>query len=486
MPIRIAMPVWCQEIIDSEKNNFIIYGGRVSGKTNNTSKVAVLTMLLYPYFDIICARVNYGSLGDSSYNEFKAAIDELGDNISEQFKFKRSPLRIERLGNAGTVYFVGYGGANTSRTKGIKTNHKIKIVILEETQELKNEENLIQALASFRRHFGEGVKVFILGNPFPQKIHWFNRFIAEKEYDPDWMVRHVTYLDILPFVNDFDLREILKTKINNNELYRWFYLGEQTGGFGLVYPMWQPEKYEITPSEWEYVLSTQKVYPVGMLIGGDGAVNNDCTSFVPLILLNNGQCVVGPIFDHNPITDGVVGYHQLVQNKLLYWFERICAMFRLGTLMDLRMHPYSKQLPIWIRIDNAAADLVQECRFFLGDRCSVGAVKKDHVPQMVSTVQSAILNENIVVINYGGIHNYTTNKWVANKVNLLSEQWQSLIWNERQDNYEPSVPNDTSDAATYAIISWFKNPENIQYFNIAKLKNRQTLLISDILSSRRK
>ena len=94
-------------------------------------------MLLYPYFDIICARVNYGSLGDSSYNEFKAAIDELGDNISEQFKFKRSPLRIERLGNAGTVYFVGYGGANTSRTKGIKTNHKIKIVILEETQELK-------------------------------------------------------------------------------------------------------------------------------------------------------------------------------------------------------------------------------------------------------------------------------------------------------------------------------------------------------------
>ena len=38
MPIRIAMPVWCQQIIDSEKNNFIIYGGRVSGKTNNTSK----------------------------------------------------------------------------------------------------------------------------------------------------------------------------------------------------------------------------------------------------------------------------------------------------------------------------------------------------------------------------------------------------------------------------------------------------------------
>lgn len=486
MATKIAMPLFCKEILESDKPYYLLYGGRLGGKTNNTSKISVLTMLMYPYFDVVVARVSYGSLGDSSYAEAQAAINEMGENISEQFVFKKSPLRIERMGNAGTIYFIGYGGSNTSRTKSIKTKHKIKIVILEETQELKNEENLNQALASFRRHFGPDVKVFILGNPYPQKVHWFSKFIEQHKFDPDWLVMNVTYLDILPFINDYDLKEILKMKLNNPEYYRWFYLGEMTGGFGMVYPMFREEKYTITNSEWEYVLANSNIRPVGMMIGGDGAVNNDCTSFVPIILLNNGQSVIGPIFNHDPKRDGVVGYHQLVQDKLLYWFERVTGMFHLGTLMEFRMHPYSQQLPIWIRIDSAAADLIAECKFFLGDRCSVGPVKKDHVPQMVSTVQSGLLNDNFVIINYGGTWNYTINKMEPNKTNLLAEQLESLIWNEKQDNYDPSVPNDTSDAFTYGAISWYKNPENIQYFNIAKMKNRQTLLISDILKKRSK
>ena len=485
MRVKVAMPLFCKKILESDKPYYCLYGGRLGGKTNNTSKISVLTMLMYPYFDVVVARVSYGSLGDSSYAEAKAAIEEMGEGISEQFTFKRSPLRIERKGNAGTVYFIGYGGSNTSRTKSIKTKHKIKIVILEETQELKNEENLNQALASFRRHFGEDVKVFILGNPYPQKVHWFSKFIEQHKYDPDWLVMNVTYLDILPFINDYDLKEILKMKMNNPEYYRWFYLGEMTGGFGMVYPMFRREKYVITPSEWEYVLANSNIRPVGLLVGGDGAVNNDCTSFVPGVLLNNGQMVIGPIFNHDPKRDGTLGYHQLVQNLMLYWFERVCGMFHIGTLMELRMHPYSNQLPVWFRIDSAAADLVAECRFFVGDRASVGPVKKEHVPQMVSTVQSAILNENVVIIDYGGTWNYTTNKMEKGD-NILCEQLESLIWNEKQDNYDPSVPNDTSDAFTYLINAWYKNPENIQYFNIAKMKNRQTLLISDILKKRSK
>lgn len=485
MATKIAMPLFCKQILESDKNYFCLYGGRIGGKTNNTSKIGVITMLMYPYFDVVVARVSYGSLGDSSYAEFQAAINEMGDNISEQFKFKRSPLRIERNGGAGTIYFIGYGGSNTSRTKSIRTKHKIKIVILEETQELKNEENLNQALASFRRHFGEDVKVFILGNPYPQKVHWFSKFIEQHKFDPDWMVLNVTYLDILPFVNDYDLKEILKVKVNNYEYYKWFYLGEMTGGFGMVYPMFRREKYVITPSEWEYVLANSNIRPVGLIIGGDGAVNNDCTSFVPGILLNNGQCVIGPIFNHDPKKDGSLGYHQLVQDRLMYWLERVLGMFHLGTVMEYRMRPYGSHAPVWIRIDSAAADLVAECKFFVSDRASVGPVKKDHVPQMVSTVQSAILNENIIIIDYGGQWNYTTNKFEKGD-NLVCEQLESLIWNEKQDNYDPAVPNDTSDALTYLVTSWFKNPENIQYFNIAKMKNRQTLLISDILKKRSK
>ena len=486
MPIHIAMPLFCKQIIESDKPYYILYGGRLGGKTNNTAKIGILTMLMYPYYDIIMARVSYGSLGDSSYSEVQGSINDMGDVIADQFKFKKSPLRIERVGNGGTIYFIGYGGSNTSRTKSIKPKHKIKVVILEETQELKNEENLNQALASFRRHFGDDVKVFILGNPYPQKVHWFSKFIESHRYDPDYEVMNVTYLDILPFINDYDLKEILKMKLLNPEYYRWFYLGEMTGGFGMVYPMFRRDKYVISKDDWEYVLQRSTIRPIGLMIGGDGAVNNDCTSFVPMVLLNNGQVVIGPIFNHDPIRDGAVGYHQLVQDKLLYWFENITTMFHLGTILEHRMYPNKSQYPIWMRIDSAAPDLIQECRFFMGDRASIGPVKKDHVPQMVSTVQSAILNENIIIIDYGGEFNYTSNKFMKRDVNLLAEQLESLIWNEKQDNYEPAIPNDTSDAFTYGTISWYKNPENIQYFNIAKMKNRQTLLISDILKDRNK
>lgn len=480
------MPLFCKEIMDSEKPYNLLYGGRLGGKTNNTAKIAILTMLMYPYYDVVVARVSYGSLADSSYAEIAAAINEMGENISNEFKLKKSPLRIERKNNSGTIYFIGYGGSNTSRTKSIRTSHKIKIIILEETQELKNKENFDQALASFRRHFSDLTKVFVLGNPYPQKFHWFSQLIESCKYDPDWLVRNVSYLDILPFINDYDLKEILKTKITNEEYYRWFYLGEMTGGFGMVYPMFNEKKYVIKPSDFDWILANTNIKPIGILIGGDGAVNNDCSSFVPIILLNNGQGVIGPIFYHDPKIDGVVGYHQLVQNMVVFWLENLLARFHMGTMNEYRMRVARQYLPVFMRIDSAAADLIQECRFFFSDRVDVGPVKKENVPQMVSTIQSGILNNNFIIIDYGGYWNYTANKFVPRKVNLLSEQLQALIWNEKQDNYDPAVPNDVSDAFTYGGISWLKNQENIQYFNIAKLINRKSMLISDILNSRQK
>ena len=69
--------------------------------------------------------------------------------------------------------------------------------------------------------------------------------------------------------------------------------------------------------------------------------------------------------------------------------------------------------------------------------------------------------------------------------NFIAEQYESVIWNERQDNYDPSIPNDDLDAETYCLNAWYKNQENIQIFNIMRLQNRQTMLISDILKNRK-
>jgi len=477
----IKLPYVYKEIMDEDNSYVLLYGGRLGGKSKGTAIMAILNMLSNPYTDIIVARVSYGSMADSSFAEFESAIADFG-NYKDEFTLKKSPLRIEREGDSGTIYFLGYGGANTSRTKSIKTRHPIQTVILEETQELKSKRNLDEAMASFRRNFGRNAKVYVLGNPPPIKSHWFNEFIEEKKLDTDWTCKNVTYLDILPFINDFDLKEILKAKIQDPEYYKWFYLGEPSGGFGTCYPMFRREKSVISPNQFEQCLE-RGLRIVGCVIGGDGAVNRDSTAFVPLILLSNGQVAVGEIFYHNPKDDAVVGYHYLVQNLLLRWLDKILRMYRLGTIEDKRSG--RNVLPVWMRVDNAAPDLIAECRYFFGDRIDVNPIRKPHIVEMVSVCQSAIMNENVTIIDNGKYFDYYQNREVKSP-NVLVTQIESLIWNERQNGYDPIVPNDVCDAWTYGTYFWYSNQENIQFFNQQKLLAKQNRKIRDIINDKEK
>ena len=480
---NIMMPLAFKRIIESDKNNIMVWGGRLGGKTNNGTKVAILTMLAEPYYDIVMCRVSYGSLQDSSFAESEAAISELPEYISSQFVSKKSPLRISRIHDAGNIYFMGYGGSNTSRTKSFKPKHKIKIVILEETQELKSEQNLNEALASLRRHFGEGVKVLIMFNPRPQEAHWLNILKNKKMMDADWLVVQLTYLDILPFINDYDLKEILKTKYLDEQYYNWFYLGLAEGGYGSVYPMYKKEKYEITVEQFEWMLEYRYLTIKALIIGLDFAVNNDCTAGVPMFVMSNGQICIGPIFYHNPKEDGVLGAHQMVQNHIVRWFNEIVRRYHLGTREEI-MSGRTPGVPVYMRIDSAAADGILECKFAFNDRGNVGPIKKKTIPEMVGFVQSAICNYNIIVVNYHGYYDYQKNRWVNKQENLLSEQLSMLTWNDKQNGYEPEIPNDVSDAFTYPCFWWFINQENIQYFNILKMQGAKNKLIHDIINNK--
>lgn len=478
----ILIPEAFRDLVEGTKNDYLYYGGRVGGKSKNTAIIAVLLMLQNPYHDVIVARASYGSLGDSSYEEFDQALQEMGEDIYNLFVFKKSPLRIERKDGTGKIYFIGYGGSNMSRTKSIKPKHKLICVICEETQELREERNLDEALASFRRNYGEGIRTIILGNPQPQSAHWFSQYILKKQKDKDWIVRRVTYLDILDFVNDFDLREIIKTKIQNEPFYNWFYLGDSSSGIGSVYPMFRPEKHIITNLQFERAREKYGIKVCGLVIGGDGAVNRDCTAFVPMLLLNNGQAVIAPIFYHDPKESGQMGYHQLVQDHVSRWLEEILRRYNLISCREYREHPYSNPLPVFMRIDSAAPDLIQECRFFFGDRVDVKAIKKGSIQEMVGVLQSAISNDNIIVIDYGGYYDYVRNRWIIKDKNILAEQLEALVWNDKQTGYDPIVPNDVSDALTYGNLFWYGNQENIQFFNRLKAGAIPNLLLNDIIN----
>ena len=481
----ITIPYAFKEVLETPKNQIMLYGGRLGGKSSNTAIIAVLMMMMSAEpRDVIVARASYGSMQDSSYEEFDQAIATMGSEVHDLFSFFKSPLRIVYKPNKATIYFIGYGGSNMSRTKSIKTKHPIICIIFEETQELKEKRNLEEALASFRRNYGRDVKQIIMGNPPPQDAHWFNRMLIQKKQDHDWLCKRVTWMDILDFINDFDLREILKTKLEDPDYYNWFYMGESGAGFTSVYPMFRESKHMITALEFDRLKAKYPLRVVSCMIGGDGAVNRDATSFVPLMLLNNGQAAIGPIFYHNPREDGVIGYHQLVQDHLTRWVEELCIRYGMVSPKEYRHNPTYPAIPMFMRVDSAAPDLISECKSFFGDRIAVGPVKKGGVMEMVGIVQSAISNDNIVILDYGGYFSYVKNLWIKTDKNLLAEQIEMLMWNDKQNNYDPIVPNDVCDAFTYGTISWYGNQENIQYFNILKSRNVPNMTIRDIIGNK--
>ena len=253
-------------------------------KTKNTIIVAVILMMQNPYTDGVVFHLR---------SAFQSELEEMPKEILAQFEFKKSPLRIERKDNSGTVYFIGAGGSNEDRTKGLKTKHPVKFAIIEETQEFKSKIQYDQFMASLRRNLDKDVKIFVLGNPPAIEAHWFNIFVKQCEKDKDWFVKHMTWEGIVPFLNDYDVKEILKCKYREPEFYQYMYEGIPTGGLGRVYPMFRNDIHLIDYTNRGAYPFLQDYRIVGVIIGCDGAVTRDATVFVPRFIMSNGQSVGG-------------------------------------------------------------------------------------------------------------------------------------------------------------------------------------------------
>jgi len=467
--MNIQMPLCWKQVNETDKHFINIPSGRISGKTKNAVLFSIIQMLSQPYNDIVITRSSYGSMTDSSFAEFESALSDMPEEIQEQFVFKHSPLRIERVNNSGSIYFIGSGGSNKDRTKGLKTSHPVKVVMVEETQEFKDKESLDQFMASVRRNFNkDNPKVFILGNPPNNECHWFNQFVEQCKKDKDWLVFKPTWEDITPFLNDYDIKEIIKCREIEPEYARWLYYGEPTGSLGKVYPMFRTDIHLVNYETRSQSKLVQDYRIVGVIIGCDGAVNNDSTVFTPRFIYSNGQSMAGKLFYHNPKTNGVKGSFPLVENEGTRWFKDLIRENNLDNPYD-----YMSSIPILFVVDSAATELIQALRYYFGNRAEVYAIKKGTILQMVDTVQSAIGKNVVGVYDYGGYYNYTLNKWVECE-NILAYQYRALIWNDKQTGYDPSVPNDASDSDTYAIYYYFSQCENIVWLSdVVQRRNQQ-------------
>ena len=468
---RIDIAEIFKPLFVSDLKEFVLPGGRVSGKSKTSAILEGLQSAINPNEDIVVARASYGSIGDSVYNETSEVLEEI-PGFAGQFEYRKSPYRIRRKGSNATIYFMGIGGS-IHRTKGFKPKHKVGLVIIEEAQELESEEHLDQALASLRRTFGDDCKVVIVFNPPNQSLHWINVWCKKKETDPDCLVIHSTYLDILPFLTDREIKEIRKYYYDNKPYHDYMYGGIPTGRLGLVYPMFNEDIHMVKYEQRQTSRILQTFGIAGVIIGCDFAVTHDATALVPVFIMSNGQAAVGKIFYHNPLDNGVKGTFPLVENEITRWFRELRVENQLDDPND-----YMNSIPIVFVVDSAATDGVQALKYHFGDRADVFAVKKGTIPQMVGSVQNAIGKNIVSIYDYGGYYNYTLNRWVQQQ-NLLAYQLQTLIWNEKETGYDDTIPNDVSDAFTYAFWFWFKNTENIVWLDaINSVKSDYYLLKS--------
>jgi len=436
------------EIISTNKNLIILRSGRVAGKTRNSMNIVALKSLTGEG-DIVLGRSNYNSLKTSLYNELIAVIDEEG--LSQYFTFRTAPLSIYCKHNKNTIHFVGVGGSDLSRTKGFKPHKDLQIIMFDETQQLPDQNNLDQATATLFRFLKPDGQFILAFNPERQNMHWLNEYARAREDNSDWIILTATYKQIGKKLNDIQLRQIETERILNLQNYEYLYLAKTIGLFGSAYFTFSREKHYLPIQKITDKFKGNWIHT--LIIGVDGASTRDKTALVPLAIMNNGQCVVLPIFYHDPIKNGALSNEELVPH-ILQWLKEL----------EQKNGLVKSNTPIYFVCDAGGnSDLPLSLQYNLSSYYTIVTFGKKQVIPMAQNVQD-VFSRNIMYIgDYGGYYSYPKERFIheSEEHYPIVTQLESVTWNEKGTGFDPIVPNDVTDALTYAVRWWFTNPDNL-------------------------
>lgn len=434
------------KVLHTDKTYALIKSGRDAGKSKFSAQLTTLNLFQHKLNQLIC-RASYGDLQDSMFQEI---LDVLEEEKLLMFTEQRTrPLKIINKLNGNVIYFKGVGGADLSRTKGFKTSKKLSLIMFDELQQLPDQSNLDQALASFRRHLADNGKVLMCFNPEPQNSHWCNEYFRINSENPNFLTLWTSYKDIAGVLSTVDLEAIETERLINPSNYKYLYLGETNGLFGGVYHTFNRDYHLLTPKEVDTLIKDIGIHQV--LVGVDGATTRDCTSMIPVIILNNGQAIAVETFHHDPTKSGALSNEQIYP-YLLEHLELIESKY------DLRFR--GKQ--VTLIVDSASADLVLKLQYSLPKRFKVYSYSQKRVIQMAQVMQNAFSKNVLYIKDTGGIYNYISRRFESNYLPLVT-QLESVIWDEKGKGFDPMVPNDDTDALTYAVAFYFINPNNLYF-----------------------
>ena len=415
MKINLQIAPKFKEVFLSKAKNIVLYSPRAAGKSFVAYDLAIAYMIKYPNHDIAIARANANSLRDSCYAEVLSRISKY--NVHRLLRGVVSPPKIHGANNVS--YFLGIGGPDKNRTRSFMPSNKLSLIIVEETQSLKDEESLTHAMSSLTRHLDENINshVVYLGNNPDTESHWWYKFKNNHKSNPNSLVIESTYLDIYHLLGESLKDEINFLKEVNTPEYERVYLGKfNTTQDRAVYNFKEHHYIDKIPDD-------ERIWFV--YLGVDGAIRRDKTAVVPIAVSRTNRMYVLPSFIHDPTIGGVLSSRD--QSFKIHQYLYKTMVERWGFL-----------LPHKAIVDNAAADLILELRARGIETVQFNDKKTEETLEKLNTFFGA--NQIFIIKS-------PTND------QLIKEIQENTFINKKLN---PSIPNDALDALRYGVFAIYK------------------------------
>ena len=444
--IKMAKPY--DRLLTTDKTTCVMYSPRISGKSFALGQLVYIYANLYPHHDIVVTRANYNSLEDSLYNEIIAYAEAEG--FPDFYIPLRSPLRIKtRKGN--TIYFKGIGGSDYSRSKGFKGLNPISLIICDETQQLKDEQSLRQAIATFIRSIDPDIKsrIVLAGNPEMVKAHWWNAYCRKYRFAGVYEFIDANYMNIRKYLSRVTLEEIENERKYNPLMYKFLYLGELDDLAGGAYGQFKRDRHYISIQQWHKEIAGQRLCYI--IWGGDGAITHDSTGIVPIGIYSNGRGYVLERFYYDPLATGVILAPSQITDLINVYVEQMCKKYDV----------YGERVGSYFAIDCAAADLVTQLRYNINGYHIVKGFTGKNIIQNNAVVNNCFAKNMLKVVDFGGYYDFYANRWTPTTADTepLVYQLESVVW--KNYKLDPEIPNDYTDALTYGANVYFNNPDNL-------------------------
>ena len=454
---NLTIPKVYAPLFENDYRRFILSSGRISGKTSMLVLLWWFYINTYPYNDIVILQATTTEIKDSIINEISQFLSnsefDVGPEPTRMYSIPKAHNKIiinDGKDNRGQTYFYPITDSNGGqRSRGVKTNHKISLVLYEEAQKNKDANVIEQSMATFIRQLEDGIgKIVVVGNS-ETLGHWFVDFVGEKRKSDEWKYIYANCYDIWNLLSDDTKKYIEDYKQVNPVEFRRIFLGDiKSATSEVVFPQFNREKHYILARN----LKVQ--YIRYLIIGVDHATANDTFAIVPVAILEDGTTQTLEVCYDSPQET----------NRTLAPTEQCEILENFMDWLDKKYGIVANQLPVLISIDGAAAAFIKQVQHSkktnpnkaLWKRIQIKGFTKKKKDVNLGIIKNAFAYNVLVILNEGN-YNWEGNKNTHKLVHEIEAQ------RYKNGKLDPYIPNDLCDALEYGLVPYYTNCYNVSF-----------------------